>query len=480
MAIELTIDGLTVTVPDGSTILDAARQVGIHVPTMCNMAGLEPWTSCFICVVQVEGRGRLTPSCAARAEAGMVVTTDSDAIRAARRTALELLLSDHRGDCVAPCTRACPTGMDVSGFIAELAAGRRREALMLMKEHNPLPGALGQVCAGYCENVCHRRELDEPIAIRALHRQVAGEEWTPECAPPSGRHVGIIGAGPTGLSAAYHLARMGHACTVCDDHDEPGGGLRYGADAAEGLSVDLPSILRMGVVFRMACTVGEDVSLAEFRAECDAVLSATGAAVTEESGFFSGPGAKKSRNAARSVGAGRRAALLIDQFLRGEDPTPEPRSFNVNMGKLTDADRAVLLRGIEPAPRTPDDARAEAARCLHCDCSAREDCVLRSLSAEYGAHAARFRGEHRAFEREESASGIVFEPAKCVLCGRCVRIAEKHGEELGVGFRQRGMDTQVSAPFGHTLGDGLSQTMRECIAACPTGALSLDARGGSA
>jgi len=472
MPIDLTINGQAVTVPAGTTVLEAARTLGLHVPTICDMAGLEPWTSCFLCVVQVEGRHKLTPSCAARAEAGMVVTTDSDAIREARRTALELLLSDHRGDCVAPCTRACPTGMDVSGYIGELAAGRRREALQIIKAHNPLPGALGQVCAQYCEKVCHRREIDEPIAVRALHRQVADADWTPESAAPSGRRVGVIGAGPAGLSAAYHLARMGHAVTVCDEHDELGGGLRYGADAAEGLADDLPAFAQMGVVFRTGCSVGADLPMAEFRAGHDAVVSATGEPVQEEPGFFSASGGK-SRNAARSVGAGRRAALRVDRFLRGEEPVAEPRAFHVSMGKLSDADRETLSRGVEPALRTPEDITAEAARCLRCDCAARDDCALRRLSQEYEARAARFRGEQRAFEREESVSGVVFEPGKCILCGRCVRIAESRGEELGVGFRQRGMETQVAAPFGHAVGDGLSQTMQECIDACPTGALAM-------
>jgi glutamate synthase (NADPH) small chain len=471
MSISITIDGCLVSVPEGTTVLEAARRLGVHVPTMCDMAGLEPWTSCFLCVVQVEGRGKLTPSCAARAEPGMIVTTDSDAIREARRTALELLLSDHRGDCVAPCTRACPTGMDVSGYVAELAAGRRREALKIIKTHNPLPGALGQVCAQYCEKVCRRRELDEPLAIRALHRQVADEDWTPDCAVSSGRRVGIVGAGPAGLSAAYHLARMGHAVTVCDDHDEPGGGLRYGADAAKGLADDLPAFHQMGIVFRTGCTVGADPTMAEFRAEHDAVVSATGETVSEEPGFVCASGGK-SRNAARSVGSGRRAALRVDAFLCGEEPVDEPRAFQVSMGKLSDADRAVLGRGVEPVPRMPEDAAAEAARCLRCDCAARDDCVLRRLSEECGARGARFRGEPRAFQREESASGVVFESGKCILCGRCVRIAESRGEELGIGFRQRGMDTQVAAPFGHPVGDGLSQTMQECIDACPTGALA--------
>jgi len=126
----LTIDGREVTVEAGTTVLEAARGVGITIPTLCHVKGLEPAASCYLCSVQVEGMSRLVPSCALPAAGGMVVTTDSDDIRASRKMALELLLSDHAGDCVAPCSAGCPAGLDVSAHVYEIAAGRIDSAVL--------------------------------------------------------------------------------------------------------------------------------------------------------------------------------------------------------------------------------------------------------------------------------------------------------------------------------------------------------------
>src|SRR5512143_261800 len=101
--IRLTIDGRSVAVEPGTTVLGAANWLGIRIPTMCHVPGVEPAASCFLCAVQIDGRRTLSPSCAMPAEEGMVVTTNSDDVRTARRMALELLLSDHAGECVAPC-----------------------------------------------------------------------------------------------------------------------------------------------------------------------------------------------------------------------------------------------------------------------------------------------------------------------------------------------------------------------------------------
>ena len=106
--VTLTIDGRTATVDEGRTVLEAARSLGIEIPTLCHVEGLEPVSACFLCCVQVEGMRTLSPSCALPAADGMVVTTASDDIRVARRTALELLLSDHAGECVAPCAARWP------------------------------------------------------------------------------------------------------------------------------------------------------------------------------------------------------------------------------------------------------------------------------------------------------------------------------------------------------------------------------------
>jgi len=547
MSIELTINGRRVAVAPGATILEAARRLGVDIPTICHRDGLPPWTSCSLCVVRVQGRRKLLPACSARAEAGMAVTTDSPEIRAARRTALELLLSDHRGDCVAPCALACPAGLDIPGFIAEVRAGRTREAAALIRKRIPLPGVLGRVCARYCERVCRRGESDEAIAVCALKRYAAdadrqaAEPFRPQCASPSGRSVGIIGAGPAGLSAAYYLLEAGHACTVYEADAAAGGMLRRIPSfrlprAVVNAEVDV--ILRMGCDLRLRTAVGRDVPMDVLRREHDAVFvaagasdrpapgipganlcvpadadllrtlgldaSARGAAVdrqtmaTSAEGVFaggdvvSGPG-----SVVRAVAAGRRAAVSIGQYLSGAEVTGEPAAFHVRMGGLSEADRAQILGSVVPRARVPErrepagpsaqglsevvqglsdaEARQEAARCLQCDCLARDDCRLRRYAQEYGADAGRFRTLPRPVVREESAGGVVFEPAKCIMCGLCVRIAEAHGEPLGIGFRRRGHDTHVDVPFGATLSDGLAATIRACADACPTGAIKIRA-----
>ena len=108
--VTLIIDGRRVTVEPGATVLAAAQWLGIRIPTMCHVPGIEPAASCFVCAVQIEGRRTLSPACAMPVAEGMVVSTNSPDVRAARKVALELLLSDHAGECVAPCAARCPVG----------------------------------------------------------------------------------------------------------------------------------------------------------------------------------------------------------------------------------------------------------------------------------------------------------------------------------------------------------------------------------
>ena len=115
--VNLTIDGRRIAVEPGTTVLGAAEWLGIRIPTMCHVQGIEPASSCFVCAVQIEGRRTLSPSCAMPVAEGMVVHTDSDDVRKARQMALELLLSDHAGECVAPCAARCPAGLDIPGFV---------------------------------------------------------------------------------------------------------------------------------------------------------------------------------------------------------------------------------------------------------------------------------------------------------------------------------------------------------------------------
>ena len=290
--ITLTIDGRQVSVPPGTTVLDAAKWLGIRIPTMCHVPGIEPAASCFLCAVQIEGRRTLSPSCAMPAAEGMVVATGTEDVRTARRMALELLLSDHAGECVAPCAAKCPAGLDIPEFVHALATqgiatGDTRQAMQAIGRHLALPGSLGRICPRLCEQACRRCDLDQGLAIGALHRYAADRDraaavpFLPPRAPATGKSAAIVGAGPAGLAAAWYLLQNGHACTLFDAHPLPGGMLRYGIPAyrlpKDALDAEIAGLRALGAEFHMSARWGEDFTLAGLRQVHDAVFVAIGA-----------------------------------------------------------------------------------------------------------------------------------------------------------------------------------------------------------
>lgn len=287
-SVTLTIDGRTVSVDPGTSVLEAARRLGITIPTLCHVEGLEPVAACFLCCVQVEGKRTLSPSCALPAADGMVVVTQSDDIRAARRTALELLLSDHAGECTAPCAARCPAGLDVPGFVYEIASGQNDRAMERIYERLSLPGTLGRVCPRLCEESCRRCDYDhEGLAIGALHRYAsdrnlaAASPLLPKAGEPSGKRVAIVGAGPAGLSVAFYLLQRGHACTLFDANPMAGGMLRYGIPEYRlpraALDAEIQVVERLGASFRMNSRWGRDFTLDDLRRDHDAVFLGVGA-----------------------------------------------------------------------------------------------------------------------------------------------------------------------------------------------------------
>ena len=284
---QITIDGTKVAAEVGETILDVAKREGIEIPTLCFQPELEPYGSCFICVVEVEGLPRLVPSCATPAADGMVISTNSERVRASRKVCMELLLSDHVGDCRGPCQVECPAGIDIPGFISLLACGEEAASIRLIKETMPFPASLGRVCPRPCEEQCMRLCADDPVAICFLKRYVADvdlkrdEPYLPSVGEPTGRRVAIIGAGPAGLSAAFYLRQAGYEVTVFDSHDEPGGMLRYGIPSyrlpREVLAAEIDIIRRMGVAIECGRVLGRDFTIESLAADHDAAFLAIGA-----------------------------------------------------------------------------------------------------------------------------------------------------------------------------------------------------------
>ena len=138
-------------------------------------------------------------------------------------------------DSLPPCNNTCPAGLNIQGWLAHAQAGRYEEAWRKYMEENPLPAIHGRACYHPCESACNRQFLDQPVAIHSVDRflgDLAIEKgWAVPAGKPTGKRVLVIGAGPAGLSCAYHLRRLGHEVEIRDSGEEPGGMMRYGIPA---------------------------------------------------------------------------------------------------------------------------------------------------------------------------------------------------------------------------------------------------------
>ena len=284
--INLTINGKAVTAPEGSTILEAARANGIDIPTLCYDKAVEIYGACGLCVVEAEGIPKLLRSCSAKVSEGMVINTESERVVRSRKIAMELLMSAHDGDCVAPCQLNCPAHTDCQGYVGLIANGEYDAAIKLIKNKIPLPASIGRVCPHPCEKACRRKNVEEPINIAALKAFAAdmdlkADSYAPECGEPTGKKVAVIGGGPAGLTAAYYLTIIGHSVTVYDMMDKMGGMLRYGIPQyrlpKEVLDKEIAIIEKAGVKFVNNVKLGVDFTIESLKAENDAVIVAVGA-----------------------------------------------------------------------------------------------------------------------------------------------------------------------------------------------------------
>ncbi|MBK8977248.1 MAG: (2Fe-2S)-binding protein [Planctomycetes bacterium] len=344
---KLTIDGREVTVPEGSSVLHAARALGVAIPSLCQRDGFEPSTSCMACVVKIGSSPTLRPSCATIVTEGMEVSSELPEVRKARRASLELLLSDHAGDCVAPCQLADERHADLPRFLRQVAEGDLGGAAATLTTAGIDLDDLDGLQVHRAEKACRRGRNDEAVALDRLIRYVAAHR------------------------------------------DHP-------ADAA---------------------------------------------------------------------GA-----------------PPEYRAWSVRLGRMTEAEQAALLAGARPGAAvppadaargyTPDEARAEALRCLHCDCHAAHSCKLRDACEEYDVPTARLRSQRPAWAIDRSHPDILHEPGKCIRCGLCLQAAERAGERFGITFAGRGFDMSVQTPFGVPLAQAVAAAAADCADVCPTAALS--------
>ena len=286
--VKITVDNREIEVFEGLTILKALQTEGIHVPSLCHDIRLKRSNgSCGLCVVKLgTDNPRDVRSCMTPVAAGMVLTTRSPRFTAYRKMQLEQLLSDHNADCVAPCVQTCPANIDIQTYLSHVADGNYEAAIRVIKDRNPFPSVCGRVCPHPCESECRRSLVDEPVAINYVKRFVADwdmardEPWVPRVAEPTGKRIAIVGAGPSGLSAAYYGALAGHAVTVFEKQPHAGGMMRYGIPEFRlpkaTLDKEIDTIEALGVKIITGKALGTHLNLEDLQRDFDSVYLGIG------------------------------------------------------------------------------------------------------------------------------------------------------------------------------------------------------------
>jgi len=267
-------------------------------------------------------------------------------------SATERIIDEYTVDeCTAPCQRACPTGIDIPAYIHAVDEGRYEDGLRIIKERCPLPLVCGRICPAPCELDCRRNFVDEAVGINPLKRFLAeyeqrtGKHIHPYKAPDSGHRTAVIGGGAEGLTAAYYLARLGHAPTIIEAQEQLGGILRYVISGDrlpdDVLDHDIQGVLDIGVEARCGQRLGEDYSLSSLMSEgFDLVTLCSG-------GYDSRkllPGGSSSAASVPGV------QLMIDLLAGG------PEAIARNVGK-----RVVIIDGLSKALEVAEQCLAAGA-----------------------------------------------------------------------------------------------------------------------
>ncbi len=154
-------------------LIEELRKIGIETPSMCYVKGYQHQPSCMICMVKDVTTGQMIPSCSTMPYEGMEIETDTDEVLEMRRLSLELLLSDHRADCEAPCTMVCPRGIDVAQVLLHYDCGEMDKARSLLDDKSC------NDCKAPCEKACRRGTVDKSVEIRQIIEELKGESDTP-------------------------------------------------------------------------------------------------------------------------------------------------------------------------------------------------------------------------------------------------------------------------------------------------------------
>ncbi len=443
------INNQTVEALPGETLIETAGRIGIDIPRLCYAKGAVHKSSCMVCVVKDMRNGQVIPSCTTLPVEGMQIDTNSDEVIALRKASLELLLSDHRADCEAPCRVACPGSLDIAVMNRLYEAGNNTEALTLLRNTLVIPATLCYICNAPCEKICRRNQVDATVEIREIKKQLVRSEKKivpPVKAPANGKRVFVGNSSPAGLAIGYELMRLGYDVTIA----EPTGDfllpyIESEKAPADVVEYELKALEAAGLKM-IKGVPGQGVF--------DVMIDVQTGAGTDQSGDFIFT--TKTRQPARQVEEGRMFAAKVDHQLSANiSEDADIKLFNSSFPKLTEKEIEIYRTvGLENTK----------TRCLFCDCNSKTDCRLRDYSTALSCKSNAYnRQSSRAVERRRINGNLHHEPAKCIACGLCV-----YNTTNGFTFLGRGFDMKVMLPAGNekNVPDGIAEL-------CPTGALYL-------
>ena len=359
--VKLKINNTEYEAPEGLTILDVARRAGLNIPTLCHKEGLPHYSSCMVCMVKDNKSNSFIPSCSALIQDNMDIDISGEDVITLRRKALELLFSEHRAECEAPCKVVCPAGYNIP-LMNRLIAGNDLEAASeLSRSATDSSEIMCFKCPGYCENACRRKKVDNPVSIRNIQLFI---------------------------SQSFNNDKQ----------------IQVAADQINKNEIVSESGSKKGKLSkRFTSHIGrlEETELHEWLKECT-----------------------------------------------GE---------------------AIRFREISDV----NSAANESKSCMHCDCRAADDCRLRDLAEDFSIKDPRGKFVNSPIEKKiNHNTGLIFENAKCIKCGLCVRLCEDLKDEPSLCFIHRGFVSIISEPLTEKFDNILKTRSKAVIEICPTGALS--------
>jgi 2Fe-2S iron-sulfur cluster binding domain/Dihydroprymidine dehydrogenase domain II, 4Fe-4S cluster len=358
--VKLKIDNTEYNAPEGLTILDVATNAGLYIPVLCHKNGMPHYSSCMVCMVKDNRTNGFVPSCSALVQEGMDIDISGEEVISLRRKAIELLLSEHRAECEAPCRTVCPASYNIPLLNRLLSAGDFEGAFQLTASEIKSSEIACTECPGYCENACRRKKIDNPVSIRNMKLFVAQQ--------------------------------------IKLDKSQP--------DTIDTDKEDIPPV--------------------------------------------------------------------TDNKLK-----KNPKPFSSHIGKIESPelqewlkecnDQVIRYREISDL----NSASCESQSCMHCDCRAADNCRLRDLAEYYSIKDPRGKLVNSPIQKKiNQNTGLVFENAKCIKCGLCVRLCEDSPDGPSLCFIHRGFVSIISEPLTEDFNDILKTKSKEVIEICPTGALS--------